>query len=76
MSQLVQVRGGVEFWRCLNCGSIRRIFPSGISTIFLVPPEFCSAKCQREYMRSEKRLEFELRGQMSFADILDHAVNE
>jgi|GEM_PF-2693983 hypothetical protein len=76
MGQLLQVRGGVEFWECLNCGNVRRILPEKVATIFLVPPEFCSARCRRDYMNSDRSRERSLQDQMTFAEIVDYAVNE
>jgi len=64
MSQLLQVINGVEFWECLNCGRVRRILPREVNTIFIVPPEFCSLRCRREFMKSERRGEYEQRDQM------------
>lgn len=77
MSQLLQVLdGGVEFWKCLNCGRTRRILPSRIATIFEVPPEFCSDRCRKAFLGSDRRNEYLLRDQMSFGDIPGCAVNE
>lgn len=73
MSQLLQIRSGVEFWQCLNCGCIRRILPGEIASVFVVPPEFCSARCRRIYMNSERRRECELPDQMSFGEMSDCA---
>ena len=73
MGQLLQVRGGVEFWQCMDCGRVRRILPGDVASIFVVPPEFCSSRCMRHYMNSERRKESELSDQMSFGEIADCA---
>lgn len=52
MNQLLQVRGGVEFWQCLCCGRVRRIFPRDMAALFSFPPEFCSTRCMERYMHS------------------------
>jgi hypothetical protein len=74
MSQLLQRSDGVEFWQCAVCGRVRRILARDIDTIFLVPPEFCSARCMREYSRPSRRMERALDEQMTLLRLPEAAA--
>jgi hypothetical protein len=52
MSKLQSITQGnvtIEFWKCENCGSVRRVDPANVHQIFQVEPDFCNARCKRAY---------------------------